>query len=274
MRRLIEKHPGGYEDWVRQTEAPAASTAQHGSEAKSKVSAASKLDQSLQPGASKAAVVDASASVVNGPVAGFEAPEILQNGLFAEDTLSAARVKDTAEPVIKEQAPVAQAPRVVVIPAGETAPAPEVGKRILKGSAAGAESSTADEITPLERLPTAPIPLPFASTTTSPLATSTPNMADATTADPPNLARPSALPTLPATTFSPAAAPTLSVTPPTPMTPRGPRARVESPLLDSSGTQLKNPDPVAELTVSEGEAAEKKSSETGPVIATSTTKAP
>lgn len=258
MRRLIEKYPGEYKDWARQGEAAAASTAQAGSEAKAKAPAAAELDQSSLPGASKVAVADAIASMVNGPAADFEAPGVHENVLSTvADTLPAAPAKGAAEPAIKEQAPVAQ-------PAAENAPVPEVGERILKKSAAGVESSVT---APLKRPPTVPIPLPFSPRVTSPPTSSTSAVADHPTADPPNLTQPSwALATLPATTFNPAAAPTLSVTPPTPLTPRGPRARVESPLIDSPGHQPNSLDPVAELPTSGGDAVEDSASEPSPVI--------
>lgn len=251
MRRLIEKYPGGYEDWVRQRETAAAPTAQDGSEAKAKAPAAAEVAQLLQPGASEVAIVHAISSVVNGPAAGFEDPGILEKDLSnMADNHPAAPVKGVAEPAVKDQAPVAQAPRADVIPATETAPAPEVGERILKGPAAGADPSTTDVTAPLQRPPTVPISLPFASPR-PPLAVSTPAVVDDPAAAPPNLVQlPSALPTLPATTFNPAAAPSLSVTPPTPLTPRGPRARVESPLIDSPAPQPNSLDPVAELPAS------------------------
>lgn len=187
MRRLIEKYPGGYEDWVQQGGAPG----------------------------------------------------ILENVLPAvADNLPTTSVKDIADPAVKEQAPTAQAPRTDVIPAAKTALAREVGERILKEPAAGADPSTTDVTAPLKRPPTVPISLPFASPARPPLAASTPAVADHPAEAPPNLVQPSsALPTLPATTFNPDAAPTLSVTPPTPLTPKGSRAGVESPLIDSPAPQ-------------------------------------
>lgn len=252
MKRLIEKYPGGYEDWVRQREVAAASTAQDSSEAKAKAPAAAEVAQSLQAGAPKVAIVHAIASVVNGPAAGFEAPGILENDLSnVADNHPATPVKSVAEPAVKDQAPVAQAPRADVIPATETAPAPEVGEQILKGPAAGGDPSTTDVTAPLKRPPTVPISLPFTSPARSTLAASTPAVADHPAAAPPNLVQfSSSLTTLPATTFNPAAAPSLSVTPPTPLTPRGPRARDESPLIDSPAPQPNSLDPVAELPAS------------------------
>lgn len=248
MRRLIEKYPGGYEDLLRRGDTITAATAQDGSEVKAKAPAAPESDQPLQPGASKVAVADASASVVNGAGAGFEHPGIIDNVLSIKtDGLPAATVKDAAEPATNEQAR-----RVDMEPAAENAPAPEVGERILKKPAAGSEPSTADVTVPLKHPPTVPIPLRFA-----PPATNTPAVADHPTGDPPNFVPPSpALPTLPATTFNPTAGPALSVTPPTPLTPRGPRARVESPLIDSPGPQQISLDHVAELPASGGDAVE------------------
>lgn len=233
MRRLIEKYPSGYEGWLRRRDTITASTAQDGSEVKAKAPAAPESDQLLQPGASKVAVADDSASVINDAGAGFEAPGIIKNSLSVKaDSHPVATVKDAAEPSAN-----GQAPRVDMEPAAENAPAPEVGERILKKPATGSEPSTADAIVPLKRPPTVPITLPFIPPATSPPATITPAVADHPTADPPNLLQPSsALPTLPATTFNRTAGPTLSVTPPTPLTPRGPRARAESPLIDSPGT--------------------------------------
>lgn len=232
MRRLIEKYPGGYEDWLRQGGAITASTAQDGSEVKAKAPAAPELDQPLKTGASKVAVADASASVVNGAGALFGAPGIIESVLSTKaDSLPALTAKDAAEPATNEQAP-----RVDMESAVQRAPAPKSGERILKKPAAGSEPSKADATVPLKRPPTVPIALPFAPPATSPLATSIPAAADHPTADPPNLAQPSsALPTLPATTFNRTAGPTLSVTPPTPLTPSGPRASAESPLIDSPG---------------------------------------
>lgn len=219
MRRLIEKYPGGYEDWLRRGAAITASTAQDGSEVKAKAPAPPELDQSLQIGSSKVAVADANVSIVNGAGALFEAPGIIENVLSTKaDTRPALTAKDAAEPATNEQAPRMDS-------AVEQAPAPKFGERILKKPAAGSESSTADVTVPIKRPPTVPIPLPFAPPATSPLATSIPAVADPS----------SALPTLPATTFNRSAGPTLSLTPPTPLTPRGPRASAESPLIDSPG---------------------------------------
>lgn len=252
MRRLIEKYPGGYEDWVRQRKAAAAPTAPDSSEAKAKSPASAELAQSLRPGASEVAVVHAIASVVNGPAAGFEDLGTLEKDLSnMADNHPAAPAKGVAEPAAKDQAPVAQAPRADDIPATETAPAPEVGERILKGPAAGAEPSTIHVTAPLKRPPTVPISLPFSSPARPIPAASKPAVAVHPTAAPPNLVQfSSALPTLPATTFNPAAAPILSLTPPTPSTPRGPRARVESPLIDLPAPQPNSLDPVDELPAS------------------------
>lgn len=220
MRRLIEKYPGGYEDWLPRGGAAitASTAAQDGSEVKAKAPTAPELDQPLQTGASKVAVADdASASVV-------KAPGIIESVLlaFKADSLPALTAKAAAEPATNEQAPKR------VESAAESPPAPKVGEQILKKPAAGSEPpSTADVTVPLKRPPTVPISLPFAPPATSNLATSI-----SAGVDPPS----SALPTLPATTFSRSTAgPTLSVTPPTPLTPRGPRAIAESPLIDSPG---------------------------------------
>lgn len=263
MRRLIEKYPSGYKDWARQGEAAPASTAQTGPEAKAKTGAAAELDQSLQPGAPNVVVADAIASIINGPAADFEAPGIHEKVLsIVADTPPANPVKAVAEAAVKEQAPVAQAPRKNVILDAETVPASELREGILDELAAGAENSKTDVTSSLKRPPTVPIPLPFATPATSPLARSTPAVADHPTADSPSLAKsPSTLLTLPATRFNPAAAPTLSVTPPTPLTPRGPRATVESPLIDSPGHQPNILDPVAELPASVGEALEDRAAE-------------
>ncbi|MCJ1348404.1 hypothetical protein MMC31_006636 [Peltigera leucophlebia] len=111
------------------------------------------------------------------------------------------------ESAANEQAHVAQAQRVDVIPAAETAPAPEVGGQILKEPAAGADPSTTDVTAPLKRPSTVPISLPFASPAGSPLAASTEAVADHSATAPPSSAQSSSdLPTLPATTFNPAAA--------------------------------------------------------------------
>lgn len=247
MRRLIEKFPGGYEDWLRRGGAITASTAQDGSEVKAQAPAAPELDHPLQTGGFKAAVADASASIVNGAGALFEAPGIIENVLFTKaDSLPAATYKDAAEPAANQQAP-----RVDRDSAAENAIAPAVGEEILKKPAVGSEPSTADVTVPIKRPPTVPISLPFTPTATSPLATSTPAVGDHPAANPPNLAQPSsALPILPATTFNRTAGPTLSVTPPTPLTPRGPRARAESPLIDSPGPQQISLDHVAGLPAS------------------------
>lgn len=219
MRRLIEKYPGGYEDWLRRGGAITAYTAQDGSEVKAKAPASSELDQPLWTGIPKVAVADANASIVNGAGALFEAPGIIENVLSVKaDTRPALTAKDAAEPVTNEQAPRTES-------AMESTPAPKFGERILGEPAAGSEPPTAEVTVRIKRPPTVPIPLPFAPPATSPVATSIPAVADPS----------SALPTLPATTFNRTAGPTLSLTPPTPLTPRRPRAGAESPLIDSPG---------------------------------------
>lgn len=223
MRRLIEKYPGGYEDWLRRGGAITASTvAQDGAEVKAKAPAAPEQDQPIQTGASKVAVADANASVGNVAGALFEAPGIIESVVSTKaDSLPAHTAKVVAEPATNEQAPRVES-------AVESAPAPEIGERILKKPAAGSEPSIADVTVPLKRPTTVPISLPFAPPARSPIATSIPTLVDLS----------SALPTLPATTFSRIAGPTLSVTPPTPLTPRGPRATAQSPLIDSPGTPV------------------------------------
>lgn len=223
MRRLIEKYPGGYEDWLRRGGAITPSTVvQDGSEFKAKAPADAELDQPLQTGAFKFAVADANASAVNSAGALFEAPGITENVLSTKaDSLPALTAKEIAEPATNGQAPRVES-------TVESAPAPKVGERILKKPAAGSEPSTADVNVPLKRPTTVPISLPFAAQARSPIATSIPTLVDLS----------SALPTLPATTFSRNADPTLSVTPPTPLTPRGPRATAQSPVIDSPGTPV------------------------------------
>lgn len=189
-----------------------ASTTQDGSQVKAKAPAAPELDQPLHTGAHKVAEADANASL-------FEAPGIIEKVLSSTaDTSPALTAKDAAEPATNEQAPRAES-------AVGSDPAPKSGEWIVKKPAAGSEPSTADVTIPIRRPPTVPIPLPFAPPATSPLTTSIPAAADLS----------SALPTLPATTFNRSAGPTLSLTPPTPLTPRGPRASAESPLIDSPG---------------------------------------